>query len=68
LPSIDELDTMYYKRSIIGGMTDKIYWSSTEYNPKFSINAAWVEYFGNSYAKYGIYKDYINYVRPVRGF
>jgi hypothetical protein len=41
LPSKDQLNMLYSQKTLIGGFTDDIYWSSTE----FDVGDAWVQYF-----------------------
>jgi hypothetical protein len=41
LPSKDQLNMLYSQKTLIGGFTDDIYWSSTE----FDVGEAWVQYF-----------------------
>jgi hypothetical protein len=63
LPSQSELYILRQNRIAIGGFTDNIYWSSTEYN---SSNA-WFCLFSNGYQS-AIDKDTPNYVRAIRSF
>ena len=41
LPSKDQLNVLYSEKTIVGGFTANIYWSSTEYD----IGSAWVQDF-----------------------
>jgi len=41
LPSKDQLNSLYSQKTLVGGFTDDIYWSSTE----FDVGEAWVQYF-----------------------
>jgi len=65
LPSRDELNLMYQnlRRNNLGGFSEDIYWSSSEYN----AGGAWAQYF--SYGGQGHnYRDNGYRVRPVRAF
>ncbi|MCK9422815.1 MAG: DUF1566 domain-containing protein [Bacteroidales bacterium] len=42
LPSLDELELMFQRKTIIGGFVDAFYWSSSEYD----ADHAWLVYFG----------------------
>ena len=44
LPSIDELELMYYQKTVVGAKRTQ-YWSSTEYAPD-PINRVWTQEFG----------------------
>jgi hypothetical protein len=64
LPSKDELNLMYQNLKVqnLGGVSDDVYWSSSEYN-----TGAWGQGFSDGYQGYGSrYNDYG--VRPVRAF
>ena len=63
LPSKDELNQMYIQRNVIGGFTNQIYWSSSEYD----ATRAWGQFFtiGNQVTDL---KDDLSYVRAVRAF
>ena len=63
LPSLDELNKLYLNRVAIGGFTDALYWSSTEYDNYFG----WTQDFGNGVQYYN-YKDFTYFVRAVRAF
>ena len=63
LPSRDELNELYKQRSVVGGFTSNLYWSSSEYNYAF----AWFQNFSNGGQTYD-YKGNIYYVRAVRAF
>lgn len=41
LPSKDQLNILYSQKALVGGFSDDIYWSSTEYD----VGSAWVQYF-----------------------
>ena len=43
LPAKDQLNTLYNQKVVVGGFTDDIYWSSTE----FDVGSVWVQYFLN---------------------
>jgi hypothetical protein len=65
LPSIDELDSMYVKRDIIGGFQpDGWYWSSTEHD----LEGAWLEIFDIPRIKGWTYKENWLSVRCIRKF
>jgi hypothetical protein len=63
LPSLEELEKLYSSRSIIIGISNDVYWSSTEFNAEY----AWYLFFlnGNS-SCYS--KNYLGIVRAVRSF
>jgi len=61
LPTKDELNLMYINRVAIGGFTNNIYWSSTEYDN----DNAWLQYFANG-NQFNHYKFFTGYVRAVR--
>ena len=61
LPSKDELNRLYSDRSLIGGYTSDVYWSSTEYNAASS----WYRYFSDG-TQGNLNKTNTDYVRPVR--
>ena len=63
LPSEDELNQMYIQKTIIGGLANGSYWSSSEDN----VNYAWSLYF-NDGSQYNDSKNFIYYVRAVRAF
>ena len=64
LPSQNELDAMYEKRDMIGGLSTDYYWSSSEYD----VNAAWYQKFFN-FGDQNYNGKYFTYsVRPVRAF
>ncbi len=66
LPSKDELHKLYLNKAAIGGITNNIYWSSSE-NDEFD---SWVEFLINlgGGAQYLDGKDHSHYVRAVRSF
>jgi eukaryotic-like serine/threonine-protein kinase len=66
LPTTDELNELYKKRSVVGGFASSVYWSSPEHGSNF----VWGQDFGNGgqnttnfFVKYGEWR-----VRPVRAF
>ena len=63
LPSKNELNQMYIRRTAIGGFSVAFYWSSSE----LVDGSAWTQYF-NDGNQINDDKDYSNYVRPVRAF
>jgi hypothetical protein len=63
LPSINELNHMYYQHTAIGGFAGNYYWSSSE----VSVNQARALYFGSG-TLVAHYKYYLNDVRAVRAF
>ena len=63
LPSKDELNKLYLKKSAVGGFASGFYWSSTE----ISANSAWVQSF-DSGNQYNFGKQLELRVRPVRSF
>jgi len=63
LPSKDELNQLYARKTTVGGFVETTYWSSTEYD----TNYAWLQFFNDGYQ--GNYvKSHTRYVRPVRAF
>ena len=63
LPSKDELNQMYIRRTAIGGFSADYYWSSSEYGE----GIAWYQYFADGNQSQ-FFKSWANYVRPVRAF
>jgi hypothetical protein len=63
LPSKNELHTMFLNRAVIGGLSDGVYWSSTEND----ANGGWVHYFKTNH-QYLRFKGIPNSVRPIRAF
>jgi len=65
LPSRDELNEMYLKKTIIGGFENSKYWSSSEYNATY----AWsMDFLSGSYSN-GYSKDGNSFhVRAIRAF
>ena len=63
LPSKEELALMYTNRTMLGGFSASLSWSSTEY----STNTAWSQYFGSG-EQYTNYKNGLCRVRPIRSF
>ena len=67
LPSQDELNEMYIRRTIIGGFdltTNGIYWASTELTSANAVR----QRFNNGENWTGSGKGDIRYVRPIRAF
>ncbi len=63
LPSKEEMHQMYLEKTVIGGLTNNWYWSSSEYG----AYTAWNQPFAKgSQAKYS--KSSTGYVRAVRAF
>jgi hypothetical protein len=70
LPSRDELNRMYQnlKRNNIGGFSNYIYWSSSQYLDSYlGDRGAWTQNFASGY-QYFDYKHVGNRVRGVRAF
>ena len=63
LPSLDELMKLYANRTIIGGFSAVLYWSSSE----GSSSIAWGQSFASGY-QYADGKYLVPYVRAVRSF
>ena len=63
LPSKDELDLLYEKKSVVGSFAGNLYWSSSEYD----TNSAWLKEFGNAIHQFS-YKRNPYPVRAVRAF
>ena len=63
LPSKDELSKLFINRSIIGGFSDRSYWSSTEYLSSYAYSVS----FTNGSQNVGT-KNIKNYVRAIRTF
>lgn len=63
LPSIDELQQLYYYQNMIGGFSAEGYWSSTE----FSSDFAYYQLFSDGTVG-SDYKSYTARVRAVRAF
>ncbi len=65
LPSRYELNQMYVQKSIIGGLADVRYWSSSE----FSATNSWYQLFSTGSQFTGANtKMNLHYVRPIRSF
>jgi hypothetical protein len=64
LPSKNELNQMYIRRTAIGGFSPDFYWSSSE----DVDNGAWFQNVGNGDQAYDFFEDGALYVRPVRAF
>jgi len=63
LPSEDELHKLYLNKEVIGGFTNGLYWSSTEYSDYYAFY--WSFHYDST--------DYTNkpnplYVRAIRAF
>ena len=65
-PSINELDLMYKNLYLqgVGGFTDRLYWSSSEYDADF----AWFQDFYNGIQYSSLFKSGAYRVRAVRAF
>jgi hypothetical protein len=64
LPSKQELGLLYLQKSIVGGLSNFYYWSSTEYSDS---TYAWaVDFSGGTPVSYG--KEATKYVRAIRAF
>jgi hypothetical protein len=63
LPSKEELSLLYKQKSVIGGLTDNTYWSSTE----MENGNVWGINFKNG-MQYGSNKNIPNYIRAIRAF
>ena len=63
LPSKDELNQMYIRRTAIGGFSADYYWSSSEYGE----GIAWYQYFADG-SENANNTSVTAYVRPVRAF
>ena len=63
LPSKNELNQMYIRRTAIGGFSPDFYWSSSE----FSDSSPWGQHFSFN-EQYDQNKVITYYVRPVRAF
>jgi hypothetical protein len=63
LPSKDELQKLYENRFEIGGFSNYVYWSSSEYDR----DSAWQEYFSSGYPCHPK-KIYADHVRAIRTF
>jgi hypothetical protein len=65
LPSKDQLNFLYLNKSIIGGFSDNIYWSSTEYD----LGEAWVQDFSTGEQNLDNISDGANvHTRAIRAF
>ena len=64
LPSLEELNELYEKRTIAGISEVNEYWSSSQANN----NEAWLQFFGIGSQYYGAKSNAIAYVRPIRAF
>jgi hypothetical protein len=64
LPSKDELNQLFNQKSVVGGFSSKLYWSSTEN----SANLTWVQHFGINQQVSNVKSNTTYYVRAVRAF
>lgn len=67
LPSKSELKEMYDNRSLLTGLADDFYWTSTENNNDDYWYLAWYQHMGTGYQNTN-YKSYVARVRAVRIF
>jgi hypothetical protein len=65
LPSKDELNQMYLKKSVIGGFVNSAYWSSSE---AIGPDAAYYQFFTNGSQYYANKNVNTNAVRAIRSF
>jgi len=65
LPAKNQLNDLYVNQAAIGGFTNELYWSSTEWS--FDTITAWAEYFGDG-APYAVIKSTPIAVRCVRNY
>jgi hypothetical protein len=63
LPSIDELNLLYFQRTVVGGFSQNAYWSSTEYGTN---TAWWQTFFDGLQSSAPKSNSYL--VRPIRAF
>jgi len=65
LPSKDQLDKLYSNRMFVGGFSNEIYWSSTE----FDVASVWVQDFTNGQQHLDNSSDGANvHTRAIRAF
>jgi hypothetical protein len=64
LPSKHELNLLYLQKTVVGGVADGIYWSSTEYDDKY----AWGQGFSSGSQSSNLGKEFAFYVRAIRAF
>lgn len=68
LPSKDQLAVLYAQKTIVGGFTNQIYWSSTEYN-NAPDNSVWVQDFETGQQHLDSKSDAANvHTRAIRSF
>lgn len=65
LPSKDELNQLWSSKSVVSGIADGSYWSSSQ-NANFTVSA-WCQTFANG-TQGDNYKDDGGLVRPIRAF
>jgi hypothetical protein len=64
LPSKDQLNILYNQKTLVGGFSDKIYWTSTEYDMGF----AWVQNFLDGEQNHDYMDNRTNCTRAIRAF
>jgi hypothetical protein len=64
LPSKHELNLLYLQKTVVGGVANGIYWSSTEYDDKY----AWGQGFSSGSQSSNLGKEFAFYVRAIRAF
>jgi hypothetical protein len=64
LPSKHELNLLYLQKTVVGGFTNNLYWSSTEFDNGF----AWIQIFGNGIQNVINKFTSTDYVRAIRAF
>lgn len=65
LPSKDQLNDLYFKKTIVGGFSNQIYWSSSEYG----LGTAWVQDFETGQQHLDNVSDGANvHTRAIRSF
>jgi len=64
LPSKHELNLLYLQKTVVGGVANGIYWSSTEYDDKY----AWGQGFPSGSQSSNLGKEFAFYVRAIRSF
>ena len=64
LPSKHELNLLYLQKTVVGGVANGIYWSSTEYDDKY----AWGQGFPSGSQSSNLGKEFAFYVRAIRAF
>ena len=64
LPSKHELNLLYLQKTVVGGVANGIYWSSTEYDDKY----AWGQGFPSGSQSSHLGKEFPFYVRAIRSF